>query len=76
MLLKHREYEEKLGQVVKEKKNLEDKERILLNTFEALKQLEELKSKKQDRLPGSEIYINILLLIVIFVITGRLQRGA
>ena len=51
LMLKLKEHEEKLNQVVKEKKNMEDKERILLNTFDALKLFDEIKKKKESNEP-------------------------
>ena len=44
--IKLKEMEEKYGQVMKEKKPMMDKERILLNSLESLKQLDELKTRK------------------------------
>ena len=43
VLVKKQATEEKYGRLVKEKKLLEEKERILLNTFESLNKLSELK---------------------------------
>ena len=45
-LAKLKECEKKLHQTIKEERNLEDKERILLNTFDALKELEGIKANK------------------------------
>ena len=42
------EAEEKYARLVKEKKNFEDKERILLNIFDTFKKLTEEKSNKEE----------------------------
>ena len=48
LLLKLKEYEEKYGQSIKEKMQLLDKERILLNSLESMKQLEVVKNQKKQ----------------------------
>ena len=50
MIVKKQATEEKYGRLVKEKKLFEEKERILLNTFESLKELGDLRNRT-DELP-------------------------